>query len=125
MVSRLLLALVVVAWLLGAASPAAAEFSYQHTLDWLEAGRDAAPEFAPGDTLARADLARIAPFVPPGFLAEFDFENFAAEIQAPQRFDAHALYTEASLQYGRTTSPAGPFRRRGSARRRRSNPASW
>ncbi len=52
--------------------------SYAETLEWLESYRHARPEFQPGEVLGRSDLARMAPFVPPGFLAELDFEGFEA-----------------------------------------------
>jgi hypothetical protein len=80
--------------------------TFADTLAWAETNRSASPDFHPGDTLRRADLNRMAPFVPPGFLAELDFAEFEAAIQKKRRFGAHPVFEAASLQYGPQTEIA-------------------
>ncbi len=88
----------------GAGGAAANEgWSYAATLDWIQGERFPTPTFQPGETLGRGDLPRMAPFVPPGFLPQLDFQGFVAEIQAPRTLVAHPLYESASLAYGRQT----------------------
>jgi len=41
-------------------------YTYATFTQWLTKYKDAKPDFKPGDVLTSKDLARMAPFVPPG-----------------------------------------------------------
>ena len=80
--------------------------SFEETIAWLEAHRESRPEFAAGDVLSRDDLAKLRPFVAPGFVDRLDFEGFEARVQAFQSMRPHRHYREATLQFSGQTALA-------------------
>jgi uncharacterized protein DUF1329 len=52
--------------------------------DWLRANVDTKPDFKAGDVITTKDLARLRPFLPPGYFEYLDFPDFKAEIIATQ-----------------------------------------
>jgi len=85
---------------------AAEEITFDAVMRWVETERDTQPAFAPGETLTRADLDRLRPFVPPIFVETFGFPEFQAEIQETARYEPHSTYRAATLQYGDQTELA-------------------
>lgn len=70
---------------------------------WLEASREATPDFAPGDVITPAELERVRPFVAPGYLEELNFPEFRMEIAETGDYAPHPLYREATLQHAGQT----------------------
>jgi hypothetical protein len=65
-----------------AASAQAQDISRADVSKWLDARPAAPPDFKAGDVLSAADLDRLRPFVPPGYLEQLSFPSFKMKIVA-------------------------------------------
>ena len=74
-------------------------YTYTTFTQWLEKYRDAKPDFKAGDVLTSKDLARMAPFVPPGYLEQLDFPEFKATIIAPVNHRPRQDYINCTEKY--------------------------
>ncbi|NNL84999.1 MAG: DUF1329 domain-containing protein, partial [Myxococcales bacterium] len=95
---------------LGAAIPVAGSWAeavdYSAVKEWIDSDQPTASGLTPGEVVTQTDIERLRPFVPPGFVGEFDFEGFAAEIQETGRYLPHASYRSATLQHSEQTELA-------------------
>jgi hypothetical protein len=66
---------------------------------WLEKYRDAKPDFKPGDVLTAKDLERMRPFVPPGWLEQYNFPEFRMEIIPYRDHTPRKDYVECTEKY--------------------------
>ncbi len=80
-------------------SDAVYPWTYDGVMSWLENNRDAAPRFAAGDVIRQSDLAKLRPFLPPGYYEQFDFPGVQVEIQATGQHTPHRSYQNATFQY--------------------------
>lgn len=79
---------------------------YNAVLAWVESVPVTESTPTPGAVLTQADVHSLRPFVPPGFVEEFDFTGVEAEIQDTARYLPHASFRSATLQYGDQTELA-------------------
>ena len=66
---------------------------------WLGKYAESQPSFKPGDTLTARDLARIRPFVPPGYLEQLDFPELRMEIGVAEDQTPRMDYMECTEKY--------------------------
>lgn len=67
--------------------------------DWLHKYANAKPDFKPGDTLGVKDLARIRPFIPPGWFEQLNFPQFKMVIIAPRDHTPRKDFQACSEKY--------------------------
>jgi hypothetical protein len=57
---------------------------------WIATNLDTPPLFREGDVLTHKDLAKLQPFLPPGYIEEFDFTDdawsFLPQLRKVRRF---------------------------------------
>lgn len=75
----------------------------QTVLDWVEAYKDAVPDFQPGDTLAGEALIRLRPFLPPGYYDEFRFPDVSFEIAPTGDYTPGRDYLDATERFAGQT----------------------
>lgn len=68
-------------------------------LRWIETTQEVQPAFSPGETLARADLDKLRPFLPPRYIEEFNFDGAKFPITASGDYPPPPAYLEATEQY--------------------------
>lgn len=61
--------------------------------------RDAMPDFRPGDILTHADLEKIRPFLPPGYVEKVDFPGVEFTISETGDYAPHPVFLAATEQY--------------------------
>lgn len=103
---RFTLALVFVAcgMLFGQAAAVAQDDPTTYTREsftqWLNASKDAKPDFKPGDVLTHADLERIRPFLFPGYFEQYQkWTDVKFEIVETNHVTPHQLVLDCNEQY--------------------------
>ena len=67
---------------------------------WLNASKDAKPDFKPGDVLTHADLERIRPFLFPGYFEQYQkWADVQFEIVETNHVTPHQLVLDCNEQY--------------------------
>lgn len=66
---------------------------------WLTTNLATPPLFKEGDILTRKDLARGQPFLPPGYVEEFDFADVALHVSPSGNYIPHADYMAATEKF--------------------------
>jgi hypothetical protein len=72
----------------------------------VEANREAQPAFQPGEILQLADLEKLRPLLPPGYLEEFRFPEMEVLITPTGNYSPHSMYQEATEKYAGQTGVA-------------------
>lgn len=72
-------------------------------LAWAAQHRDTAPDFRPGDVLTHADLEKVRPFLPPGYVEEVDFPGVEFTISETGDYAPHPAFLAATEQYAGQT----------------------
>src|SRR5262245_9237279 len=72
-------------------------------LQWVDDNREAQPAFQAGDVLSLADLEKLRPFLPPGYLEEFRFPDVSFAITPPGDYSPPQLFRTATEQYAGQT----------------------
>jgi hypothetical protein len=101
-VRTLTCALVLVAGCAVSAATAAAQGALptrQTVEQWLAQNANAKPDFKPGDVLTAKDLARIRPFVPPGYVEQLNFPELRMQIVAPRSHKPAKAYNDCTEKY--------------------------
>lgn len=66
---------------------------------WLQSDIGAPPLFREGDLLTQADLAKVRPFLPPGYFNEFNFPEVEFLVSPSGNYTPHQDYLAATEQY--------------------------
>lgn len=66
---------------------------------WLQTAEGTPPLFREGDLLIHTDLAKVRPFLPPGYLDEFNFPAVAFSVSPSGNYAPHQDYLAATEQY--------------------------
>lgn len=66
---------------------------------WLTTNLATPPLFKEGDILTRKDLAKVRPFLPPGYVEEFDFADVALHVSPSGNYIPHADYMAATEKF--------------------------
>jgi hypothetical protein len=66
---------------------------------WLETRPAVPPNFKAGDVLSAADLDRLRPFVPPGYLEQLSFPSFKMKIVAVRSHEPRQDYVNCTERY--------------------------
>ena len=85
------------------ATDALRNYNVQTYIDWMNKYKDTKPDFKPGDVLTSKDIERMRPFVPPGWLEQFNFAEFRAPIIAPMPHTPRKDYMNCTEKYGHQT----------------------
>jgi hypothetical protein len=80
-----------------------AHYTLKNYTDWVNRYRDAKPEFKPGDTLTQKDIAKLRPFVPPGFFEMLNFPELRMEIAPPEDLSPDQAYMNCTEKYAAQT----------------------
>ena len=75
----------------------------ESVLAWAAQHRDTAPDFRPGDVLTQADLEKVRPFLPPGYVEEVDFPGVELTISETGDYAPHPAFLAATEQYAGQT----------------------
>ena len=78
----------------------------ESVLAWAAQHRDATPDFRPGDVLTHADLEKVRPFLPPGYIEEMDFPDVEFTISETGDYAPHPAFLAATEQYAGQTGLA-------------------
>jgi hypothetical protein len=73
--------------------------THADVLRWLQATMDAPPLFREGDILTQTDLEKIRPFLPPGYIDEFNFPGVEFQVSPSGNYAPHPVYLAATEQY--------------------------
>ena len=79
------------------------EVTKETVLQWVEQYRSATPDFHPGDTVTAAQLDKVRPFLPPGFIDEFSFPEAEFQIAPSGDYTPHRAYREATEKFSGQT----------------------
>lgn len=93
----LLVSSLVLCW--PAASAQAQDISRADVGKWLDTRPAAPPDFKAGDVLSAADLDRLRPFVPPGYLEQLSFPSFKMKIVAVRSHQPRQDYVNCTERY--------------------------
>lgn len=96
-------ALLAAACAVPAAAADPAEVTREEVRTWHEEQAGTEPSFEPGDVIGPDALARLRPFLPPGYLAEFDFDGMRVEIAPTGDYRPHPDYVEATKRFADET----------------------
>ncbi len=66
---------------------------------WIETNLDTPPLFREGDVLVQADLDKLRPFLPPGYLDEFNFPGVEFHVSPSGNYAPHQDYLAATERY--------------------------
>lgn len=70
---------------------------------WIATHLDTLPTFQDGKVLMQADLDTLRPFLPPGYLEEFDFPGVEFHLSPSGNYPPHPDYMAATEQYANQT----------------------
>ncbi len=73
---------------------------------WIATTLNAPPLFRDGDVLTHKDLAKLQPFLPPGYVEEFDFPAVEFHVSPSGNYTPHAEYMAATEKFSRQTELA-------------------
>lgn len=82
-----------------AAAKSPTDYTEASVIAWMHEYAHAKPEFKPGDVLTIKDVNRIRPFIPPGYIAQFDFPQFKMRIIAPRDHTPRKDYQACTEKY--------------------------
>jgi hypothetical protein len=84
-------------------------YTLQTYIDWMNKYANTKPGFKPGDVLTSADMEKLRPFVPPGYMERLNFPEFKAEIVAPYDNRPSQAFIDCTEKYGQqvTLTPDG------------------
>lgn len=68
-------------------------------LQWLETEMNTPPLFREGDVLTRTDFDKVRPFLPPGYIEEFNFPQVEFSVAPSGNYAPHQDYLAATEQY--------------------------
>ena len=80
-----------------------AHYTLKNYTDWVDRYRNAKPEFKPGDTLTQKDIAKLRPFIPPGFFEMLNFPELRMEIAPPENMSPDKAYMDCTEKYAAQT----------------------
>ena len=66
---------------------------------WIATNLDTPPLFREGDVLTQADLDKLRPFVPPGYIDEFNFVGVEFHVSPSGNYTPHQDYLTATEKY--------------------------
>ena len=72
-------------------------------LRWVETFRSATPEFQAGETLKLGDLENVHPFLPPGYVEEYNFPDVEFAITQTGDYPPHPAYHAATEKFAGQT----------------------
>jgi hypothetical protein len=72
-------------------------------LQWVDDNREVQPAFQAGDMLSFADLEKLRPFLPPGYMEEFRFPEVSFAIAPAGDYSPPQLFRTATEQYAGQT----------------------
>lgn len=78
-------------------------YTLETILEWFEKYKDAQPDFKAPMTFRQQDLSRLAPFMPPGIIEEYDFPELELRLVETSKFESHPLNREATEKYAGQT----------------------
>jgi Protein of unknown function (DUF1329) len=80
-----------------------AHYTLKNYTDWVKQYQDVKPEFKPGDTLTQKDIAKLRPFIPPGFYEMLNFSALRMEIAPPENMSPDQAYMNCTEKYSSQT----------------------
>jgi hypothetical protein len=76
---------------------------------WVATNLESPPLFKEGDVLTQSDLVKLRPFLPPGYVEEFDFAEVELQVSPSGNYAPHADYLAATEKFlhqeGGTATP--------------------
>jgi hypothetical protein len=73
--------------------------THADVIRWLQSAADAPPLFHEGEVLTRADLDKVRPYLPPGYIDEFNFPGVEFQVAPSGNYTPHQDYLAATEQY--------------------------
>jgi hypothetical protein len=78
-------------------------YTIQNYTDWLKRYQGAKPDFKPGDTVTQKDVAKLGPFVPPGFYEMLNFPDLHMQIAPAENLNPSQAYMDCTEKYSAQT----------------------
>ena len=72
-------------------------------LRWVETARSATPAFRAGETVKLDDLEQVRPFLPPGYVEEYNFPEVEFAISRTGDYPPHPAYRAATEKFAGQT----------------------